>query len=301
MYKRQILTQLLADLQNARKGKLLWSLDIVALNQKIANVTRQDRLLAQLKQQGLVDPDIFISRRNELAEQLRATKLEKERFLESEEDQTIQRTQELLEALELSLIHISTGEDLTVAVSMDRFEWADYALSYVLSVSSAGDVDPSVRQQADEYAERLAEVDSNTIPIYLAQYYFLTGRTQEALDMVEQYVDYVSSDPETWQTAFDLLEQYEQDTDDYRTGVQYIAWKLDTCCLLYTSGLLQQDIDTEDLANQARNIFEELQAAQTGSGAGDATYTDLLDGMDEMIRDIQAYAELKSSEETRCV
>ena len=83
-----------------RKGKLLWSLDIVALNQKIANVTRQDRLLAQLKQQGLVDPDIFISRRNELAEQLRAAKLEKERFLESEEDQTIQRTQELIEALE---------------------------------------------------------------------------------------------------------------------------------------------------------------------------------------------------------
>ena len=94
------LNQLLADLQSARKGKLLWSLDIVALNQKIADITRQDRLLAQLKQQGLVDPDIFISRQNELAEQLRAVKLEKERFLESEEDQTIQRTQELLEALE---------------------------------------------------------------------------------------------------------------------------------------------------------------------------------------------------------
>ena len=54
-----ILTQLLADLQNARKGKLLWSLDIVALNQKIADITRQDRLLAQLKQQGLVGPDIL--------------------------------------------------------------------------------------------------------------------------------------------------------------------------------------------------------------------------------------------------
>ena len=95
-----ILTQLLTDLQAARKGKLLWSLDIVALNQKIADITRQDRLLAQLKQQGLVDPDIFISRRNELAEQLRAAKLEKERFLEAEEDQTIQQTQELIEALE---------------------------------------------------------------------------------------------------------------------------------------------------------------------------------------------------------
>ena len=95
-----ILHQLLVDLQAARKGKLLWSLDIVALNQKIADITRQDRLLAQLKQQGLVDPDIFISRRNELAEQLRAAKLEKERFLEAEEDQTIQQTQELIEALE---------------------------------------------------------------------------------------------------------------------------------------------------------------------------------------------------------
>ena len=93
------MNQLLADLQSARKGKLLWSLDIVALNQKIADITRQDRLLAQLKQQGLVDPDIFISRRNELAEQLRAAKLDKERFLEAEEDQTIQQTQELIEVL----------------------------------------------------------------------------------------------------------------------------------------------------------------------------------------------------------
>ena len=95
-----ILERLLADLLSARKSKLLWSLDIVALNQKIADITRQDRLLAQLKQQGLVDPGIFISRRNELAEQLRTAKLEKERFLEAEEDQTIQRTQELIEALE---------------------------------------------------------------------------------------------------------------------------------------------------------------------------------------------------------
>ena len=48
----------------------------------------------------LVDSDIFISRQNELAEQLRAAKLEKERFLKAEEDQTIQQTQELIETLE---------------------------------------------------------------------------------------------------------------------------------------------------------------------------------------------------------
>ncbi len=94
-----VLHQLLWDLQEARKGRLLWSRDMVELNNKIAELTRQERLLAELKQQGLVDPDLFISRRNGLAEQLRAVKLEKERLLADEEDQTLQQTQELLEAL----------------------------------------------------------------------------------------------------------------------------------------------------------------------------------------------------------
>ena len=96
----QVLTRLIQDLQAAKNGKLLWSEDIVELNKQIADIACQERLLAQLKQQGLVDPDIFISRQNELAEQLRAVKLEKERSLEAEEDQTIQQIQELIEALE---------------------------------------------------------------------------------------------------------------------------------------------------------------------------------------------------------
>ena len=95
-----ILNQMLTNLQNIRSGKLLWSLDIVALNDQIAEITRQERLLAELRQQGLVDPDIFISRDNALAEKLRTVKLEKERLLEFEEDNTLQKTRELLESLE---------------------------------------------------------------------------------------------------------------------------------------------------------------------------------------------------------
>ena len=95
-----VLSQLLTDLQTAQNRKLLWSLDIVELNKQIADIVRQERLLAELKQQGLVDPDIYITRSNTLAEQLRTAKLEKERFLESEEDQTIRQTQVLLEILE---------------------------------------------------------------------------------------------------------------------------------------------------------------------------------------------------------
>ena len=95
-----VLSQLLTDLQTVQNGKLLWSLDIVEANKQIADIVRQERLLAELKQQGLVDPDIYITRSNTLAEQLRTAKLEKERFLESEEDQTIRQTQVLLEILE---------------------------------------------------------------------------------------------------------------------------------------------------------------------------------------------------------
>lgn len=95
-----ILRQLIKDLQAAKEARLLWSIDIVRLNERIADIVNQDRLLTQLKKQGLVDPDLFISRRDRLAEQLRTTKLEKERILEAEEDQTIQQTLDILNILE---------------------------------------------------------------------------------------------------------------------------------------------------------------------------------------------------------
>ena len=70
------------------------------LNKQISDIASQERLLTQLKQQGVVDPDIFISRSNLLAERRRELKLKKERILHAEEDHTIQRTQELIDVLE---------------------------------------------------------------------------------------------------------------------------------------------------------------------------------------------------------
>ena len=120
-----------------------------------------------------------------------------------------------------------TLQTLTQSVKLDRFEWADYALAYV--TNAMGDnVNPYVRQQADEYAERLAEVNSNTIPIYLAEYYFNSDRTEQGLAMVEKYVDYVASDQRAWQGAFQLLSNYDDGSEIFRNGVVHIADKLDT-------------------------------------------------------------------------
>lgn len=57
-------------------------------------------MLATLKRQGLIAPDIFISQSNELSEQLRAIKRKKDRLLEADGDNTIARTRELLELLD---------------------------------------------------------------------------------------------------------------------------------------------------------------------------------------------------------
>ena len=97
-----ILAQLLTNLHTIRSHRMLWSTDIIELNKRISNITSQNQLLAVLKQQGSVDPDIFISRSNELAEQLRTAKQEKERLLKAESDEMIPRTRELLEIIEAS-------------------------------------------------------------------------------------------------------------------------------------------------------------------------------------------------------
>lgn len=119
-----------------------------------------------------------------------------------------------------------TLQALVRCVEMDRFEWADYALAYVTNIME-NTTDPAASQQADVFAERLAKVNSNTIPIYLARYYFLTDRTEQAIAMVEKYVDYTASDQNTWNSSFAVLQEFENDSEAFRSGVGRIADRMD--------------------------------------------------------------------------
>lgn len=95
-----ILPQMLAELQTIRERKMLWSSDIVELNEQISKLSSENKMWTDLKSQGLVDPDIFIARTNELAEQLRSAKQKKARLLMESADGTLARTEELIAALE---------------------------------------------------------------------------------------------------------------------------------------------------------------------------------------------------------
>lgn len=119
-----------------------------------------------------------------------------------------------------------TLQTLIQSVKLDKFEWADYALPYVINATD-DNVNTYVRQQADVYAERLAHVNSNTIPIYLAEYYFDSDRVEQGIAMMEKYVDYVASDQKAWQSAFQLLQTYDDGSETFHNGVVRIAEKLD--------------------------------------------------------------------------
>ena len=95
-----ILEQMLENLRLIRERRMLWSPDIITLNKRISELSSQNQTLAFLKQQGLVDPDIFISKSNELARQLRQAQLDREKLVNAEGDMTAQSTRELIELLE---------------------------------------------------------------------------------------------------------------------------------------------------------------------------------------------------------
>jgi len=95
-----ILQNMLDTLTELRERQMLWSPDIIDLNKRICDLSEQNRMLTELKSSGLVDSDFYLRRSNELAAALREAKLKKERLLSAVGDDSIARTQELLEALD---------------------------------------------------------------------------------------------------------------------------------------------------------------------------------------------------------
>ena len=116
-----------------------------------------------------------------------------------------------------------TMKSLANAASMDKFEYADHMLSYVLSADNFPD-NYEIQEQASEYLLVLGELNSNSVPIYLANYYFEHGKTEAALNMIEKYLRYCASDERAWAQALNILKaNYNITNLEYYKGMTRIT------------------------------------------------------------------------------
>lgn len=96
----EILNEMLSNLLTVRNRQMLWHPDVVELNKKISDISNQIHTVTMLNKQGMVESDFFISKSNQLAEQLRKAKQQKEKLLNREDDEIIKQTRLVVEVLE---------------------------------------------------------------------------------------------------------------------------------------------------------------------------------------------------------
>jgi hypothetical protein len=99
-HSEDIFQPMLSKLQTIENRRMLWSMDVIELNNQISDLQCQNQMLTQLNQQGLIDSDIFIYQSNEIASQMRELKRKKAQAMDNGDDKTMVRTSEIIEALE---------------------------------------------------------------------------------------------------------------------------------------------------------------------------------------------------------
>lgn len=101
-------------------------------------------------------------------------------------------------------------KNFTTAAKLDLYEKNDAMLSYVML--SLNDETGVYREQADAYAQRLSNVQSNQIPINLEEYYLATSQYGLAVDMAKLGAAYSASDPKSWNQLATRLKETLFDT-----------------------------------------------------------------------------------------
>lgn len=117
-------------------------------------------------------------------------------------------------------------DSIAQAADLDPYEWADYELSYVMSASAEENLPDDMRAVMERYLTELAALRSNSVPRYLAQCCFNLNDVDSAFAMLEQYVDYTPSDPDTWENSFRIAMDNDDGSDEFRQGVAALVQRL---------------------------------------------------------------------------
>ena len=92
---------MLEQLRELKRHRNLSNLQVAELNRQIAELTERNHVLNGLKSKGIIDSDLFISQTDELNRKIRELKAEKNKLMETDEDDNvITETKSLIEILE---------------------------------------------------------------------------------------------------------------------------------------------------------------------------------------------------------
>lgn len=95
--------------------------------------------------------------------------------------------------------------NLETAAELDPYEANDSKMSYVEMVRQ--EHDESHMDQANQYAEELMRVHSNSIPKFLVSYYLSTGQYQQAIQAAKAGAAYSASDADTWNDILGIFRE----------------------------------------------------------------------------------------------
>lgn len=114
------------------------------------------------------------------------------------------------------------------AADLDPYEWADHKLSYVYNASAEENLPDDMRERVQRYMADLEKLNSNSVPKYLAEAYFNLGDAEKGFAMLEKFVDYTPSDPDTWNASFRLVMRYNDNSEAFLQGAARLQEKLES-------------------------------------------------------------------------
>ena len=139
------------------------------------------------------------------------------------------------------------------AAEVDPYEWADHKLAYVYNASAEEALPENMQETLVRYMADLEKLNSNSVPKYLAEAYFNLGNVEKGFAMLEKYVDYTSSDPNTWDTSFRIVMQHSNGSEAFRQGAAQLLEKLERWN--------QQNLGAITLSEDVTAYLNELQGA----------------------------------------
>jgi len=134
-------------------------------------------------------------------------------------------------------------------ILMDRFEYNDYKLSYLINASQSDD--PEVQKKAEAYANDLVKVESNSLAPYIVAYNFETYLDFDAFEAAKKGIANTKSYPNAWIRMFDTFEEYIDPVgahmDDAAERLKGPKYYIDSVLDLYDALLERNNNSLDDI------------------------------------------------------